>query len=78
MNMTDLFRSKGVEEEFPDLLEAAGADTVPELAQRRVGNRTKKMAEVSDQKQLVRRLPTEDQVATWIASAKGLPRVITY
>ena len=78
VNMADLFRIKGVGEEYSDLLEAAGVDTVPELAQRRADNLTKKMAEVNEQKQLVRRLPTEDQVTDWIESAKGLPRVVTY
>jgi hypothetical protein len=48
------------------------------LAQRRADNLTKKMAEVNEQKQLVRRLPTEDQVTGWIESAKDLTRVVTY
>ena len=78
VNMADLFRIKGVGEQYSDLLEAAGVDTVPELAQRRADNLTKKMAEVNDQKQLVRRVPTEAQVTGWIESAKGLPRVVTY
>jgi predicted flap endonuclease-1-like 5' DNA nuclease len=78
VNMADLFRIKGVGEEYSDLLEAAGVDSVPELARRRADNLTKKMAEVNEQKRLVRRLPTEDQVTGWIESAKGLPRVVTY
>lgn len=78
VNMADLFRIKGVGEQYSDLLEAAGVDTVPELAQRRADNLTKKMAEVNEQKPLVRRLPTEDQVTGWIETAKGLPRVVTY
>ncbi len=78
VNMADLFRIKGVGEEYSDLLEAAGVDTVPELAQRRADNLWAKMAEVNEQKQLVRRLPTQDQVAGWIDAAKSLPRVVTY
>ena len=78
VNQADLFRVKGVGEEYSDLLEAAGVDTVPELAQRRADNLTKKIAEVNQEKKLVRRLPTESQVAGWIESAKGLPRVVTY
>jgi predicted flap endonuclease-1-like 5' DNA nuclease len=34
VNHTDLFRIKGVAEEYSDLLEEAGVDTVVELAQR--------------------------------------------
>jgi predicted flap endonuclease-1-like 5' DNA nuclease len=78
VNMADLFRVKGVGEEYSDLLEAAGVDTVRELAQRRADNLTRKMAEVNEQKQLVRRTPTEAQVAAWIEFAKGLPRAVTY
>ena len=50
VNQADLFRIKGVGEQYADLLEAAGVDTVPELAQRRAGNLTKKMNEVNEQK----------------------------
>lgn len=78
VNKADLFRIKGVGEQYADLLEAAGVDTVPELAQRRADNLTRKMNEVNEQKRLVRRTPTEAQVASWIESAKGLPRVVTY
>ena len=38
VNMADLFRIKGVGEEYSDLLEAAGVDTVRELATRRADN----------------------------------------
>jgi predicted flap endonuclease-1-like 5' DNA nuclease/uncharacterized protein YndB with AHSA1/START domain len=78
VNMADLFRIQGVGEQYSDLLEAAGVDTVPELAQRRADNLTKKMAEVNEQKRLVRRLPTENEVTGWVESARGLPRVVTY
>ena len=78
VNLADLFRVRGVGEEYADLLEAAGVDTVPELAQRRADHLTYKMAEVNDQKNLVRRLPAEDQVAGWIEFAKGLERVVVY
>jgi predicted flap endonuclease-1-like 5' DNA nuclease len=78
VNQADLFRVKGVGEQYADLLEAAGVDTVPELAQRRADHLTKKMVEVNEPKKLVRRTPTEVQVAAWIESARGLPRVVTY
>ena len=78
INHVDLFRIKGVEEEYADLLEETGVDTVPELAQRRPDSLFQKLVEVNEAKKLVRRLPTEDQVADWVAQAKQLPRVITY
>jgi len=78
VNHVDLFRIKGVQEEYADLLEESGVDTVPELAQRNPANLFQKMVEVNQAKNLVRRLPTEAQVADWVAQAKQLPRVITY
>ena len=77
-NKADLFRVKGVGEQYSDLLEAAGVDTVVELSKRRADNLTKKMTEVNEQKKLVRQLPTEAQVGGWIEAAKALPRVMTY
>jgi len=78
VNKADLFRIKGVGEEYSDLLEASGVDTVAELAQRRADNLTKKMSEVNEDKKLVHRVPTEAQVSAWIEAAKTLPRVVTY
>jgi predicted flap endonuclease-1-like 5' DNA nuclease len=78
VNRADLFRIKGIGEEYSDLLEAAGVDTVPELAQRRADNLFEKMKLVNAEKKLVRRLPTLGQVAGWIDQAKALPRVVTY
>ncbi|MGD8902781.1 MAG: DUF4332 domain-containing protein, partial [Anaerolineae bacterium] len=47
VNLADLFRIKGVGEEYSDLLEEAGVDTVPELAQRNAENLYAKLQEVN-------------------------------
>jgi predicted flap endonuclease-1-like 5' DNA nuclease len=78
VNHADLFRIKGVAGEFAELLEAAGVDTVPELAQRNAANLFQKMAAVNEERKLVRKLPTEAHVTAWIAEAKGLPKVVTH
>jgi predicted flap endonuclease-1-like 5' DNA nuclease len=78
VNHVDLFRIKGVGEEYSDLLEEAGVDTVPELAQRKPDNLLGKMTTVNKTKKLVRRLPVLKQVASWVEQAKKLPRVISY
>ena len=77
-NRADLFRIKGVGEEYSDLLEAAGVDTVPELAQRNPDNLYRALVETNAAKELVRHLPGREQVADWVAQAKELPRVLTY
>ncbi|HOU11954.1 MAG TPA: DUF4332 domain-containing protein [Anaerolineae bacterium] len=78
VNRADLFRVKGIGEEYADLLEIAGVDTVPELAQRNAENLYNKLHEVNEERKLVRRLPSLAQVTEWIAQAKELPRAITY
>lgn len=77
-NMADLFRINGVGQEYAELLEAAGVDTVPELAQRNAENLTAKMEEVNEEKKLVRRTPSVVSVEKWVEEAKSLPRVLTY
>lgn len=78
VNHVDLFRVKGVGEEYADLLEEAGVDTVPELAQRNAANLYGKLVEVNAEKSLVRQLPGREQVKGWIEQAKALDRKITY
>ncbi|NDV66349.1 DUF4332 domain-containing protein [Bacteroides sp. 224] len=77
-NMVDLFRITGVGQEYSELLEAAGVDTVPELAQRRADNLCAKMEEVNEQKKLTRRTPSLKEVEKWVEEAKTLPRVLEY
>lgn len=77
-NMADLFRLNGVGQEYAELLEVAGVDTVPELAQRNAANLTAKMEEVNAAKNLTRKTPSATEVEKWIAQAKELPRVIEY
>ncbi|QNT77071.1 DUF4332 domain-containing protein [Dehalogenimonas etheniformans] len=78
VNRADLFRIKGVGEEFSDLLEAAGVDTVKELAQRKPDNLLAKLTEVNMEKKLVRRMPVLSAVTDWVKQAKELPRIVTY
>ncbi len=78
VNRADLARIKGVSTQYADLLECAGVDTVPELAHRKPENLQAKMAEVNEEKSLVRKVPAVSQVEDWVAQAKELPRVITH
>ena len=78
VNHVDLYRIKGVGAEYSELLEAAGVDTVIELAHRNAANLIQKIVSTNMEKKLVRKLPVESQVADWIEQAKKLPRVISY
>ncbi len=77
-NHADLYRIKGIGSEYADLLEAAGVDTVPELAHRKAEHLVKALEETNEKKELVRRTPTLKQVEDWIEQAKTLPRKLTY
>lgn len=77
-NRADLTRIKGVSTQYADLLECAGVDTVPELAQRNAKNLQIKMAEVNEEKNLVRKVPALSQVEKWVAQAKELPKMICH
>jgi len=78
VNHADLFRVKGVGQEYADLLEASGVDTVPELAQRNADHLHKQLKQTNDRRVLVRRIPAVKQVKRWISHAKRLRRVIEY
>lgn len=78
VNMADLFRVKGIGEEYSELLEAAGVDTVKELRNRNAENLHAKMAEVNESKKLVRQLPYLKNVEKWVEEAKKLDPKVTY
>lgn len=78
VNRADLMRVTGIGEQYSDLLEFAGVDTVPELAQRNPDHLYQKLVEVNEEKRLVRRLPTREMVADWIAQARSLERIVSY
>jgi len=79
-NMCDLMRVKGVAEEYSELLEVAGVDTVKELRKRKPVNLQTAMAEANAKrkKKLVRQVPGLKQVENWVNHAKELDPVMKY
>lgn len=77
-NQADLMRIKGVGEEFAELLEAAGVDTVKELATRNAANLTEAMAKVNEEKKLARRAPALSETEKWVVQAKEMDPIITH
>lgn len=65
-------------EEYSDLLEEAGVDTVAELSRQNAENLHIKILEVNEAKQLVRRPPSLSVVQNWNRQAKSLPRKVEY
>jgi predicted flap endonuclease-1-like 5' DNA nuclease len=78
VNLADLMRIKGVGEEYSDLLEEAGVDTVKELRNRVPEHLHEAMVKTNEAKSLVRRLPTPKMVRDWVEQAKRLPPKVTY
>jgi len=80
VNHADLYRIKGVGEEYADLLEASGVDTVVELGKRVPENLLARMAKANSKgkKKLIRQLPGLNQVKKWIRQAKRLKGVVSH
>jgi predicted flap endonuclease-1-like 5' DNA nuclease len=77
-NVADRMRIKGVGEEYAELLQAAGVDTVKELKYRNPAKLAKAMREANTKRKLVRVLPSDRAVERWIEQAKRLQLKITY
>ena len=78
VNLADLMRIKGVGEEYSDLLEEAGVDSIKELRHRIPANLHKKILETNKAKRLVRRPPSLNQVERWVAQSKTLAPLVTH
>jgi len=77
VNRSDLYRIKGVGSEYSDLLEAAGVDTVVELAKRVPANSCQNGGSEQSQKAGAQDA-VESQVKDWIEQAKALPRKVSH
>lgn len=78
VNRADLFRVKGIGTQYSDLLEAAGVDTVVELAKRKPEALLESMAKVNVKKNLVNLMPALSLVKSWVLNAKSLKRAVEY
>lgn len=78
VNRADLFRVKGIGTQYSDLLEAAGVDTVVELAKRKPEALLEAMAKANARKNLVNQMPTLSLVQEWVKNAKSLKRAVEY
>lgn len=78
VNMADLFRIKGIGEEYSNLLEAAGVDTVKELATRKAESLYSKLMDINKSRNMVRQLPTPKRVEAWVAQARDITPAVTY
>ena len=77
VNKADILQVNGVGPGYADLLGSAGVDTTKELAARNPEKLAEKIVQVNEEKKLVRKLPTLEQIKAWIMDAiaiHGAPR----
>lgn len=77
-NHADLMRINGVAGQFAELLEAAGVDTVKELAHRNAANLHAALEAKNEERHLCGRVPALSQVEKMIEQAKQMPPMVTY
>ncbi len=80
VNMSDLFRIRGIGKQYAELLEKAGVDTVKELKLRKPDHLLAQMDKINSagKKRLVRALPGLKRVKSWVSQAQKLPAIVTY
>ena len=78
VNLADLMRINGVGEEFADLLEEAGVDTVKELATRNAENLAVAVAEANEKKKLTDRVPSAETIQKWIDEAGKMDPMVSH
>ena len=76
VNHADLMRVKGVAGQFSELLEAAGVDTVKELAQRNAENLHATMLSTNDKEGLSGRVPSAPALQAMIDEAKSFDQKV--
>lgn len=78
VNHADLMRINGIGDQFAELLEAAGVDTVKELRTRVPENLHARVTEVNTLKNLSGRVPALSELTQMIEQAKDLEPVVTH
>lgn len=78
VNLADLMRVNGIGRQFAELLHAAGVDTIKELRTRNATNLAEAVASANAEKKLAKAVPSESQIAAFIASAKEMEPAVTH
>ena len=76
VNRIDLMRIKGIGQEYTDLLEAAGIGSVKQLGCLLSSSLFSKLLAVNREAYLVRRMPSEGMVVTWVSQARELEQKV--
>ena len=73
----DLMRIGGVGPEYSEVLNEIGIDSVKEFAHRNPANTLERIKKLDEEKpDVIRRIPTLEEITKWIEEAKTLPKAI--
>lgn len=75
--LADLMRVKGIGCEYTRLLDRVGIHSLKQLGRRSPERLLEDFEAINDNGQVVRRLPSLDNVASWIAGAKRLQPLVS-
>ncbi len=75
-SQADLARIKGIGIEFAELLEQSGIKSVTALAEYEPDDLGERLKSTNDQIKLVKNIPGNSQLESWIEQAKTLPQAI--
>ena len=78
VNHADLIRIDGIAAHFAELLEAAGVDSVKELALRNAEHLHTKLVQTNDQYGLSGKVPSRESLEAMVAQAKTMERKVTH
>lgn len=77
-NHADLIRVDGIGPQFAELLNAAGVESVGQLAAQNAEDLEKRLTEVDERLNLTRRVPSVKELASMIAKAAAVTPVLPY
>lgn len=78
VDMAELFRIRGVGEEYSELLDQSGVDSLPKLAACDSQRLHRDLVETNRKRNLVRQLPSQVDVTRWIIQAKSLEPLVVH
>lgn len=76
VHRADLARIRGIGEAYTMLLEAAGVQTLGDLAKRSPEELRDQFSRINSERQLVGRVPALAMVNGWVSKAQRLPRMV--
>ena len=77
VHLADMMRVKGIGSEYSDLLDQAGVHTLAELQDCGPDELHQELIELNQDQKIVRRLPSEGDVQTWVEGARAINSVVS-